>query len=184
MALGGRRPSVPFGKQFRDQSLILLGQWRSRVEKGCTFRIPACRRQIHQMKPKLPNPMHLGGSTVRKQHHHRNFTSLLNSFSVKFLWVSSATLQISEHLAYISTHSIQLPFDLAVYTKLHNFYLQDNLFSDGILDFLLGLYNLECLNLVENNFSGEISPKFNNLTRLGTLYLKYNELSVLIPNLS
>lgn len=40
------------------------------------------------------------------------------------------------------------------------------------------------LNLAENNFSGPISASFNNLTRLGTLYLESNQLSGSIPDLN
>jgi len=40
------------------------------------------------------------------------------------------------------------------------------------------------LNLADNNFSGEISPSFNNLSRLGTLYLQNNSLTGSIPDLT
>lgn len=40
------------------------------------------------------------------------------------------------------------------------------------------------VNLAENNFSGPVSPSFNNLTRLGTLYLQDNHFSGPIPDLN
>ena len=40
------------------------------------------------------------------------------------------------------------------------------------------------LNLGSNNFSGEISPKFNSLTRLATLYLENNHFTGSVPDLS
>ncbi|KAJ6295066.1 hypothetical protein OIU76_023045 [Salix suchowensis] len=45
------------------------------------------------------------------------------------------------------------------------------------------LKDLVRLNLAENNFTGEISPGFNNFTRLRTLYLEDNSLSGSLPDL-
>ncbi|XP_042475309.1 probable inactive receptor kinase RLK902 [Macadamia integrifolia] len=83
----------------------------------------------------------------------------------------------------INSLSAQLPLDLASCTELCNLYLQRKQFSSEIPEFLFGLYNLVRPNLANNNFSGEISSEFNNLTRLGTLYLEYNQLTGSIPDL-
>ncbi|KAE9615072.1 putative protein kinase RLK-Pelle-LRR-III family [Lupinus albus] len=48
----------------------------------------------------------------------------------------------------------------------------------------LSLRNLMRLSLGDNNFSGEISPKFNNLTRLGSLLLENNHFTGSIPDLN
>ncbi|KAJ9162610.1 hypothetical protein P3X46_022369 [Hevea brasiliensis] len=77
----------------------------------------------------------------------------------------------------------QLPLDLAACTKLRNLYLQGNLFSGEIPEFLFTLQDLVRLNLGENNFTGAISVGFGNFTRLRTLYLENNRLSGSIPDL-
>ncbi|KAM1515169.1 hypothetical protein ACFX10_014298 [Malus domestica] len=76
-------------------------------------------------------------------------------------------------------------------TKLSNIWdrpereslLQGNLFSGEIPEFVYSLHDLVRLNLASNNFFGEISLGFNNLTRLRTLYLESNKLSGAIPKL-
>ncbi|KAK2996789.1 hypothetical protein RJ639_026135, partial [Escallonia herrerae] len=76
-----------------------------------------------------------------------------------------------------------LPSDLSSCLDLRNLYLHGNRFSGPVPDFLFTLHGLVRLNLAGNNFSGEISPGFNNLTRLRTLYLQNNRFSGPIPDL-
>ncbi|KDP24390.1 hypothetical protein JCGZ_26596 [Jatropha curcas] len=77
----------------------------------------------------------------------------------------------------------ELPSDLAACANLRNLYLQGNLLSGEIPEFLFSLRDLVRLNLGENNFTGEISAGFQNFTRLRTLYLENNRLSGSIPDL-
>ncbi|PQQ15461.1 putative inactive receptor kinase [Prunus yedoensis var. nudiflora] len=74
--------------------------------------------------------------------------------------------------------------NLSACVTLRNLYLQGNLFSGEIPQFLYSLHDLVRLNLASNNFSGEISLGFNNLTRIRTLYLQNNKLSGVIPELN
>ncbi|KAK2973224.1 hypothetical protein RJ640_004234 [Escallonia rubra] len=76
-----------------------------------------------------------------------------------------------------------LPSDLSSCLDLRNLYLHGNRFSGPVPGFLFTLHGLVRLNLAGNNFSGEISPGFNNLTRLRTLYLQNNRFSGPIPDL-
>ncbi|GFQ06372.1 probable inactive receptor kinase at1g48480 [Phtheirospermum japonicum] len=78
-----------------------------------------------------------------------------------------------------------LPADFfASLTSLRNLYLQNNFFSGRIPESLFSLSSLVRVNLGHNNFSGPISPSFNNLTRLATLYLENNLFSGSIPDLN
>ncbi|KAL3613545.1 hypothetical protein CASFOL_034445 [Castilleja foliolosa] len=69
-------------------------------------------------------------------------------------------------------------------TSLRHLYLQNNLFTGRIPDSLFSIAPLVRLNLGHNNFSGPISPSFNNLSRLSMLYLENNHFSGSIPDLN
>lgn len=77
-----------------------------------------------------------------------------------------------------------LPSDLASCVHLRNLYLQRNLLSGEIPEFLFSLPDMVRLNLGHNNFSGAIPLEFNKLARLRTLYLENNQLSGSIPGLN
>ncbi|GAU43377.1 hypothetical protein TSUD_254600 [Trifolium subterraneum] len=95
---------------------------------------------------------------------------------------------IFSNLTYLRTLSLRfnaltgsLPSDLSSCVDLRNLYLQRNLLSGEIPQFLFNLPELVRLNMGFNNFSGSISNSFNNFTRLKTLFLENNQLSGSIP---
>jgi len=95
---------------------------------------------------------------------------------------------IFSNLTHLRTLSLRfnaltgsLPSDLASCVNLRNLYIQRNLLSGQIPDFLFTLPDMVRLNMGFNNFSGPISTSFNNFTRLKTLFLENNHLSGSIP---
>ncbi|TKY61083.1 inactive receptor kinase [Spatholobus suberectus] len=76
-----------------------------------------------------------------------------------------------------------LPSDLASCVNLRNLYLQRNLLSGEIPEFLFKLPDLVRVNMGFNNFSGPFPSAFNELTRLKTLFLENNQLSGPIPEM-
>ncbi|KAK2378363.1 putative inactive receptor kinase [Trifolium repens] len=97
---------------------------------------------------------------------------------------------IFSNLTHLRTLSLRfnaltgsLPSDLSSCVNLRNLYIQRNLLSGEIPQFLFNLPELVRLNMGFNNFSGSISNSFNNFTRLKTLFLENNQLSGTIPEL-
>ncbi|XP_051117221.1 probable inactive receptor kinase At1g48480 [Andrographis paniculata] len=77
-----------------------------------------------------------------------------------------------------------LPADLfSSAASFRNVYLQGNFFTGEVPDSLFSHTSIVRLNLADNHLSGDLSPAFNNLTRLKMLYLDNNRFSGSLPNL-